>query len=298
MHEQRQCLYYYLFPMFEGILLPDELENLMLLLYAMLLLGGFKKSPVPLHNINLAETVLKRYSIELKASNIPCRFVSHQIIHMPDDVKKFQTGIENLSAFPYENFQSFFRHAALRSGNLPVEQIRNRLIERSKYMLPTSSDGLIIADKFDLEREVRLKHAKEQNSPVKFFEKGEKWPQKLYFAEFIISNKFPNNICLMKDGSVIVCSQIILNSNFSNAPDYTLIGRKFSKMENAFVAPFISSEFNIFKASDLNESSVSFNVRELKCKMCPFPLEPTGPPNILDPSIKWYLVPLHHSVCE
>jgi hypothetical protein len=45
----------------------------------------------------------------------------------------------------FENFQGFFRNAIL-SGNLPVEQLRNRMIERFKYMLPTLSDGIIIED--------------------------------------------------------------------------------------------------------------------------------------------------------
>lgn len=41
-HVLRQFLYYILFPVFDGILTEDELEHIMLLQYAMILLGAYK----------------------------------------------------------------------------------------------------------------------------------------------------------------------------------------------------------------------------------------------------------------
>ena len=52
-------------------------------------------------------------------------------------------GVEASSALVFKNFYRFFRNI-LASGNLPLEQIRNRLVERSKYLLPTSADGMIL----------------------------------------------------------------------------------------------------------------------------------------------------------
>lgn len=74
---------------------------------------------------------------------IPLRYLSHCMIHVPDDVEKYQVGVENLSAFIYENFQGYFRRF-IASGHKGVEQLRNRLIERRLNLLPTSSVGLII----------------------------------------------------------------------------------------------------------------------------------------------------------
>lgn len=108
-----------------------------MLQHPFLLLGSFNTQPVSQSNIRLTEKILKSYAVELMERDIPLRFVSHQMIHIPDDVAKYQCGVETLSAFQYESFLVFFRRC-LRSGNLPAEQIRNRLIERKKYMLPTT----------------------------------------------------------------------------------------------------------------------------------------------------------------
>lgn len=106
-HVKRQFLYYYLHAVFEGIMDDSELEHVMLLQYAMLLLGTFQSKPVSQSNILLAKEVLNSYVVELTERKIPCRFVSHQIIHIPDDVAKYRCGVETLSAFQYESFLSF-----------------------------------------------------------------------------------------------------------------------------------------------------------------------------------------------
>ena len=93
-HVLRQFLYYLLYPVFRDILHPDTLDNLMLLQLSMIQLGGFQKGPVAPHIINKARYNLKRYSAELADLNIPCRYSSHIIIHMPDDVMNFKTGMK------------------------------------------------------------------------------------------------------------------------------------------------------------------------------------------------------------
>ena len=93
-----------------------HVTHIMMLQYAMLLLGTFDRQPVSDCNIKLARKVLNFYCVELTERDIPCRFVSHQTIHIPDDVAKYQCGVETLSAYQYESFLSFFRRC-LRSGN-------------------------------------------------------------------------------------------------------------------------------------------------------------------------------------
>ena len=121
MNVKRQFLYYHLFPVFEGILNKFELEHIMMLQHAILLLGSFDPQPVSQSNIRLAKNVLDNYAVELTERKIPLRFVSHQMIHIPDDVAKYKCGVETLSAFQYESFLVFFRRC-IRSGNLPAEQ--------------------------------------------------------------------------------------------------------------------------------------------------------------------------------
>jgi hypothetical protein len=124
-------------------MVDSDLEHIMMIPSFMLLLGAFNPNTVPTQNIEKARTVILDYIQILMDKGIPLRYLSHCMIHVPDDVEKYQVGVENLSAFIYENFQGYFRRF-IASGHKGVEQLRNRLIERRLNLLPTSSVGLII----------------------------------------------------------------------------------------------------------------------------------------------------------
>ena len=94
MHVKRQFLYYHLYPVFEGILPDIDLNHIMMLQYSMLLLGSFESKPVHNSDIIEAQKILNMYAVELSERDIPCRFVSHQITHMPQDVAKYKCGID------------------------------------------------------------------------------------------------------------------------------------------------------------------------------------------------------------
>ena len=142
-HELRDFKMYNHFPVFDGILQDDQLANILLLQYSVLLLGA--PSPVKNENIREASVALKKYVQQLIDFSFPIRPKTHAIIHLPEDVENYECGLEVNSAYVFENFQGFFRNQIL-SGNLPVEQLRNRMIERFKYMMPTLTDGTIIDD--------------------------------------------------------------------------------------------------------------------------------------------------------
>ena len=61
-HVLRQFFYYHFFPAFRGILLQSDLQHVMLLQHAMLLLGGFCPDKVSEANIREATAVLKEYN--------------------------------------------------------------------------------------------------------------------------------------------------------------------------------------------------------------------------------------------
>lgn len=124
-HELRQFLYYLLYPVFHGVLTDSHLVNILRLQYAMLLLGAYNPNPVPEDNIDAARDQLKDYVKELIDFKFPIRITTHEIIHIPDDVKKFNCGVECISAFKFESFMRVFKDL-LHSGNLPAEQFRNR----------------------------------------------------------------------------------------------------------------------------------------------------------------------------
>lgn len=124
-HELRQLLYYLLFPTFDDVLTSPHLVNILRLQYAMLLLGAFNTSRVPESNIQTATNELKCYVKELISFKFPVRITTHEMIHMPDDVRKHECGVECISAFKFESFMRVFKDLA-HSGNLVAEQLRNR----------------------------------------------------------------------------------------------------------------------------------------------------------------------------
>ena len=300
MHVKRQFLYYHLFPVFERILDKHTLEHIMHLQYAMLLMGSFDPAPVPKDDIDLARKVLKQYSVELEERNIPTRFMSHLITHLPDDAEHYQCGIETLGVWFYESFMVWFRKI-LTTGNLPAEQIRNRLLEKCRYEFPTTSSGHIIQNSVQLSLEARKKSPKNKFS-VELYCRGEKWPKKLIFPNFELSNKVPNNFCSLIDGSIVLCSDFF----YGEDECLKIVGRKFNNLSDAFPAPYFSSEYGTFLACNLSPSSAIYNSHDITAKIYAFPKLPEklSPSNdsktaedfINDKTQNWILIPIRHTI--
>ena len=287
-HVLRQFLYYFLFPVFEGILHEDELEHIMLLQYGMMLLGGYETNrQIKPSDVCKAHVTFDRYATELSDLGIPCRFVSHMTSHLWQDVSNFKNPVEANSAFDFETFLSFFADC-LRSGYLPSEQIRNRLIEKAKYQLPTTSCGQVISNKIQLEMEA----SKKSSRSVQFINNGEKWPKKLVFDSYTISNKFPNNICLLKDGSIVVCTDICRNSSNRLA----IVGREFGTLTTPFTKPYLATDHHIYRASNISVEESSWYIKDIKAKCYAFPLRPTAITNIFDSGQHWFMSPRLHTL--
>ena len=60
---------YILIPVFTGILKEEHLENILLLQYAMFLIGGFSNEPVSNENVTESSQVLKIYVQQLNEFN-------------------------------------------------------------------------------------------------------------------------------------------------------------------------------------------------------------------------------------
>jgi hypothetical protein len=301
-HELRDFMMYNLYPVFDGILQDDHLCNVLLLQYSVLLLGGFFPSPVEEDDIRGATAALKTYVQQLIDFGFPIRPTTHAITHLPEDVKKYQCGLEVNSAYVFENFQGFFRNTIL-SGNLPVEQLRNRMIERFKYLLPTLSDGTIIQDLKLFKIEVARSEARvsRQKVVVDFsVGRGSNPTKTLFFPNFSLTNKFPNNICLMKNGAVVVC--VDFEADTSNSIE--LVGFKFLRLENAHTQPFVSSRFQIYLASKIASRISNYNVNCIAGKMYAMPHKVSAHLQVVPDILKrcsvqkWYVSPLRHTLRE
>lgn len=296
-HELRQFLYYLLFPVFDGVLRENDLINLLRLQHSMLLLGGCSPSPVSTSNISKASLELKTYVKELVSESIPIRITTHEMIHIPEDVQKYQCGVERIAAWRFMSFQRIFKRI-LKSGNKIAEQISNRLIERSTYLLPTTADGMILATSQEFKKELMRTEAlrTQQNIFVEFFSKGDKWPKKLRFTTFTLSNRFPNNVCMLKKGAVFVVTDIVEFPKGSGC--LYIVGQKFGKITDAFLNPFPSSDFHIYVASKLTSSIFEYRISSIKCKMYALPYKwdkKQGEASITNANQKWFVAPLQHT---
>ena len=299
-HELRHFLYYLIYPVFHDVLNEDMLDHAMKLHEGMLLLGGFNPNPIPQEDIDLSSQILKQYAIDHHEKfKFPIRFSTHETIHVPDDCENFKCGVECMTAYVFENFERIFRQI-LRSGNLVIEQMTNRLIERSKFILPTNSDGLILTHFEEMIREsqkMKLMFS-DQSVVLAFNEKKNK--KELVFPTFTITNQFPDNICLLKNGSVVVCTDIIEEEKGSC--EFILIGYKFYCLENAYSNYFPSSKFNIYIASKIKKDVSEWNVNGLKGKMYALPFKYNETqfigqlPDILNAENKWYVSPIFHTL--
>lgn len=178
----------------------------------------------------------------------------------------------------------------MRNGNLPAEQIRNRLIERKKYLLPTSTSGLIIENKLQLLLEAKKKIS--HSEFIQFHHKGEKWPKKLIFKNFELLNKVPNNFCALSDGSIIVCSDFFLDSDGSPQ----ISGRKFLDLNDAFVKPYRSSTFGIYVGWNISTLTEFWPASQVAAKMYAFPRRPSISVSLNDVNQQWFLIPIRHTI--
>lgn len=258
---------YFLYPVFKDILDDSYLEH-MRMPYAMQLLGGFNKNPVPPADIEKAKVVLVNFITEHKRLSYLVRFVNHEILHLPEDAEYYKCGVEFNSAFDFENFLRWFG-LLLDYGHLPSEQIRNRLIEMRKYVLPTGRHGRILSSYDDFEREAELLKAINSKTNVFIGCTMSATLKKLSFSTFVLTNRFPNNVCLLKDNSIIVCQDVVECPEGSK--DYVIIERKFLCKRDAFLVPYRSSDYDSYVVSKLCKDADEWDFNLIKGKMFAVP---------------------------
>jgi len=160
------------------------------------------------------------------------------------------------------------------------------------YLLFPVFDGIDVED--NLEHVMLLQYAMillgaYKMIPRNIFIMETNGPKKLVFKNYTLSNKFTNNVCLMKDGSVVVCANFKSRDN-----SLFLIGQTFNKLECPFRKPYVATDFYIYRASDLCKQQAVWPVKDISAKYYDLPLHPVETPGIYNPKQNWYLSPLLH----
>jgi len=173
-------------------------------------------------------------------------------------------------------------------------------MERYLYLLPTRDDGKLVTSEEMFEIEVaKMENQNSKSKLVLDFKVGRGVnPKKtLTFPGYSITNKFPDNVILMKNGSVVVCIDFI---NDLNTNVVKVAGHKMYCLEEAFLTPYISSRFHTFVASKPTDVIDLWNVNYIQGKMFTVPLNLTDYsvlPDILTcVSTKWFVTPLRHTL--
>lgn len=105
--------------------------------------------------------------------------------------------------------------------------------------------------------------------PLAFLRKGERWPKRLVFADFVLTNLFPNNVILANDEMVYVCIDIVVNQG-----DVCIKAKKFVTLRNAFITPYVSSKFHTFLGGKLSDETFELRPSQIFAKMMALPMNP------------------------
>lgn len=174
----------------------------------------------------------------------------HNLLHVMEDVKRFGV-INTFSTYPFEAYL-FEIKRWLRSGNLPLSQIANRLMESElvKKILYPQFIGAPSPDKVDdLNYFISVKY--ELYCVVKF----EKFQ--------INCMRDEDRYILTKDSKIIEVKYFIYFEGQTK-----IYGQTINDVENYFELPIKSSEMLIFSSENLNKNPPElFGIDEILCKL-------------------------------
>lgn len=179
-------------------------------------------------------------------------FNVHNIIHLADECSIQNGPLDSFSAFEFENFMQFIKKL-IRKHEKPLQQLHRRLTEGHN---PVKKQRYAPGGKFPY-----LKY------PLKGADvpPGCEDPHKsLIFENFELTNKEPNNCCILKDNSILYISGFAKRNE-----NIIIIARKFRKTDVLSDYPIEDSrDMGIFVASNLSETEKEFQIDHLKEKAC------------------------------
>lgn len=143
----------------------------------------------------------------------------HNLIHLTNDVIKFGP-LDNFSAFKFENFLYKIKNKLKKSGQ-PLQQIYNRLLETENINCAVDTP-------------LKIVNCRENVSTI----------LEISFKNFRISSEEPNNVCILKDSTIIQIVRIFINKNITY-----LNYKKIITCGPFFETPCNSNIFNIFKTN-------------------------------------------------
>lgn len=117
----------------------------------------------------------------------------HSLIHLADDVLTMDCPLSEMDAFLFESFLGAIKRL-IQGGYNPLQQLCNRVGEIWTY----DTDKATIPEEIQI-----LRKGKEDNGCTEIF--------RLKYKEFTLTNRFPNNVVLLKDKKIMTIVSMSLD---------------------------------------------------------------------------------------
>jgi hypothetical protein len=277
----RQFFLYLAYPLLEDLVDGEILKLLRYFQYFFYLIGGADPNPVPEPDLQLAQSIIEFWVAKFirDTKGVGSKPSIHFLLHVVDDCRNNMCHFDVLSAFRYENALRPVKND-IKSGNFKLEQIRNRMLERSKYCFNRDVDGRISrnrngkpsmgwsADAIDnvagFAREVVLQEKKKY--------------QRLVLPDVQVeTNKLHESFVLIKDplrvGSNHSVAIVHVKEIKRRALDHALIivGHMFMRAKSLFDTPEESNKQHVYVFSHEHEDPATFLVSSVVAKLYVIP---------------------------
>ncbi|GBN38581.1 hypothetical protein AVEN_107682-1, partial [Araneus ventricosus] len=157
--------------------------------------------------VHFVKTCAKLYGSQYITHNF------HGLTHIADDVLTFGP-LDSCSAFKFENFMQQFKKC-IRKGDKPLQQLVKRLSEMS------NSDSCFSDSSFHVNSPTFSSH--HFCGPLSAGCDAFQQYRILQFQSFKITTTHPNSTCFLKDGKVVVVSNIVFSNVSQEFNMYALV---------------------------------------------------------------------------
>jgi hypothetical protein len=256
----RQFFLYVAYPLLEDLLDSDWLELVRYLQYFMYLIGGADPNPVPEHDLVLAQKIIEYWVtkfVHMTNGRCASKPSTHFALHIVQDCRFHGCHYDVLSAFKYENELRYII-GDINSGNCKLEQLKNRMLEREKYVLNRHTDGRIKRDpsgKLSMGRDAEILNSTCQETDSPFLFRSNKDKQCIKLAEVQVSNALRDSFALVNESSNLREPQIMRIVEFNKRRiDQSLeaVGILYHRKSSLFQTPGDSKSKHVYVFSKPN----------------------------------------------
>lgn len=202
-------------------------------------------------HLNSVDRLLERFIDDYKSiyGESNCVYNVHNLVHLTDDIRRYQCTLNDISAFPFENYMQVLKRA-LRKAEKPLEQIINR-----------HGEGSLIR-KTKKTRKSGLQELRTTREPCPFEYAFYSQYKQLHLSETILK-------CDKRDSNVMINDCIVKIVNFlqrPNSDEIYVLYKIFRNKRDLYTWPIRSSEIGIYIVDNAYEELNVSNSSRIKCK--------------------------------